>query len=231
MKIQPSISQIERKYILKEAQLKKFMNSISNKIEEEEHFKYTVYNIYYEPVSSDLISKAFKRTNYKERIRLRSYGIPRINDPVYIEIKEKHQELTSKLRLEMSLDEAYELLCEQHECGDNQIDELLRNSGLIPKLFIGYERVAYCSKFDPKVRITFSMNVRYRNEDFRLCDLVENKRLFNDETLLLEIKGAVVPKWLEDALREADCTSITEHRVMRTFKNIEERLKLSNNLI
>lgn len=231
MKIQPSINQIEKKYILKEVQLRKFMNVISNKIEEDEHFKYTVYNIYYEPVSSDLISKAFKQNSYTQRIRLRSYGIPRINDPVYIEIKEKQHEYTSKVRCEMSLEEAYELLWEQHECGDNQIDELLRNCGLIPKLFVGYERVAYCSKFDPQVRITFSMNIRYRYEDFRLCDLVENRRLFNEETYLLEIKGEMIPMWLKDALKEANCISLTDHRVKRTFKSIEERLKLSNNLI
>ncbi len=231
MKIQPSINQIEKKYILKEVQLRKFMNVISNKIEEDEHFKYTVYNIYYEPVSSDLISKAFKQNNYTQRIRLRSYGIPRVNDPVYIEIKEKQHEYTSKVRCEMSLEEAYELLWEQHECGDNQIDELLRNCGLIPKLFVGYERVAYCSKFDPQVRITFSMNIRYRYEDFRLCDLVENRRLFNEETYLLEIKGETIPMWLKEALKEANCISLTDHRVKRTFKSIEERLKLSNNLI
>lgn len=227
MKIQPSLSRIEQKFLLNEKQVEKFMNCISNKIEEDEHFKYTVYNIYYEPVSEDLISKALKKFRNTERIRLRSYGIPRINDPVYIELKEPNGENITKRRLELSLDEAYELLSEQHDCGDNQIDELLRNSGLIPKLFVGYERIAYCSKFDPKVRITFSMNIRYRNDDFRLCDLSQNKQLLNKDTMVLEVKGEVIPEWIQDALQSCGCLSITDYKVSRTFRSLEQQLQLS----
>ncbi|MEG0176520.1 VTC domain-containing protein [Anaerorhabdus sp.] len=224
-----SSNQVQQKYLIKEGQVKKFMECLSNKIEEDEHFKYTVYNIYYEPVSETLISKVYKSRIPNEIIRLRSYGIPQISDPVYIEIKETKNEETHKQRLELTLDEAYELLCKQHDCGDNQIDELLRNSGLLPKLFVGYERVAYCSKFNPKVRLTFSMNIRYRFEDFRLCDLSKNIQLFNDDSILLEVSGESLPEWLTNAIKICNFKPIQHKAVFHKFKQYEEQLKLSSN--
>lgn len=231
MKILSKSQFVEQKFIVNEEQIEKFLNCVSNNIEEDEHFKYTVYNIYYADVSEDLISKVFKKRSMKERIRLRSYGMPSIHDSVYIEMKEQHQDSVVKRRLEMSLEEAHELLSNQHECGDNEVDELLRNQGLIPKMFIGYERVAYCSKFNPQVRLTFTMNMRYRNEDFRLCDLPINQPLFKDETTILEIKGEILPEWLLGAIEECGLKPIKEQKVSRQFKKIVDQVQLSNNLV
>lgn len=231
MKILSKSHFVEQKFIVSEEQIEKFLKCVSNNIEEDEHFKYTVYNIYYADVSEDLVSKVFKRRLMKERIRLRSYGIPSIHDSVYIEMKEQHQDSVVKRRLEMNLEEADELLSKQHECGDNEVDELLRNHGLIPKMFIGYERVAYCSKFNPQARLTFSMNMRYRKEDFRLCDLPVNKPLFNDETTILEVKGEFLPEWLVEAINQCGLKPIQEQKVSKKMKKIMNQVQLTNNLV
>lgn len=228
MKIQSSQQFIEQKYMIHETDVEKIMKCVAHNIEEDEHFKYTVYNIYYSQVSDDLISKVFKKRINKERIRLRSYGIPQVNDPVYIEIKDTLKNMTTKRRVEMSLDEAYELLSKQHECGDNEVDELLRNNGLIPKMFVGYERVAYCSKFNPQVRITFSMNMRYRTNDFRLCDIADNISLFQDDSILMEVKGEELPEWLLEAISKSGFKQLNPQKVSKTFKKIEEQYQLSN---
>lgn len=231
MRIQSSSNLVEQRFLISEAQVDHFMKCIAKNIEEDEHFKYTVYNIYYTEVSDDLISKVFKQRTPQDRIRLRSYGIPSNNDPVYIEVKDSEENITTKCRIEMSLDEAHEYLSKQHECGDNQIDELLRNIDLLPKIFVGYERIAYCSKYNPQVRITFSMNIRTRNEDFRLCDLPLNKPLFKEDTILLTVKGEELPEWLLVALKECHLNPMKDEKSGREFKNKTDRIQLTNKLI
>ena len=50
---------------------------------------YTISNIYYDTFDNALIRNSLAKTRYKEKLRLRSYGVPKLDDLVYLEIKKK----------------------------------------------------------------------------------------------------------------------------------------------
>ena len=52
---------------------------------------YTIANIYYDTSDDELIRKSLEKPVYKEKLRLRSYGVPDINDNVFLEIKKKYK--------------------------------------------------------------------------------------------------------------------------------------------
>lgn len=202
MEVKQTSHQIDQQVILTPTQVESLLKHIENNIMQEEHFKYTVYDIYYEPINTNLISKVLKRQSKGQQMRLRSYGLPGRDDEVFMEKKEVVEDRIVKTRCAMNLDEAYHRLVEQKECYASPLDEFGWNSELMPTLFVGYERIAYCSKFDPQVRMTFSLNIRFREKEFRLCDLASDEQLFETETIVLTIQGETIPLWLKNGLDE-----------------------------
>ena len=50
---------------------------------------YSISNIYYDTWDDTLITKSIAKPQYKEKLRLRAYGVPSYEDKVYLEIKKK----------------------------------------------------------------------------------------------------------------------------------------------
>ncbi len=76
-----------------------------------------------------------------------------------------------------------------------------------PKIFIGYDRIAYIGRDDPDLRITFDTNMRWRDYDldFRFGDY--GKPIIETDKILMGIKiPGVCPMWLA-RLRSAPGTA------------------------
>ena len=58
-------------------------------MEQDEYGKHTISNIYFDTDEYDLIRKSLEKPIYKEKLRLRAYGIPSENSDTFIEIKKK----------------------------------------------------------------------------------------------------------------------------------------------
>ena len=69
---------------------------------------YTICNIYYDTDQNDLIRTSIEGKIYKEKLRLRSYGVVTPNENVYLEIKKKYNKRVNKRRTVLKLAEAYE---------------------------------------------------------------------------------------------------------------------------
>ena len=52
-----------------------------------EHSLYTIANIYYDTKDNSLIRESLSKPAYKEKLRLRSYGVPDMDSKVFLEIK------------------------------------------------------------------------------------------------------------------------------------------------
>ena len=50
---------------------------------------YTIANIYFDTTDDYLIRTSLSQPKYKEKLRLRSYGVPNRDSKVYLEIKKK----------------------------------------------------------------------------------------------------------------------------------------------
>ena len=72
-----------------------------------EHSLYTIANIYYDTKDNSLIRESLSKPAYKEKLRLRSYGVPDMDSKVFLEIKKKYRGLVNKRRTTLELGEAY----------------------------------------------------------------------------------------------------------------------------
>lgn len=175
---------------------------------------YTISNIYYDTPDDFLIRTSLSKPSYKEKLRLRSYGVPKMNSKVFLEIKKKYQGLVNKRRTTLVLDEAYDFvktgnLPEKKEYMNfqvvNEIEYFLNIYDLKPKLYLAYDRIAYFDKENIDLRISFDTNIRSRRYDLGLQFGDYGRQLLDDGIYLMEIKTATAkPLWLTHMLTRLD---------------------------
>ncbi|MFV0343191.1 MAG: polyphosphate polymerase domain-containing protein [Anaerocolumna sp.] len=199
---------VEKKYCLTNRQYEELMLALSPYMKIDEYGLHTICNIYYDTEHFDLIRTSIEKPVYKEKLRLRSYGIPKENDKVYLEIKKKWKGVVYKRRVGMTLEEANRYLNNgikpNLDCQIlREIDYFISFYKPVPKVYLAYDRIAlYCIN-DPDFRMTFDMNIRSRTSILDLSKGDFGQYLLEDGTRLLEIKVAgAYPLWLTDILSE-----------------------------
>lgn len=201
---------IEKKYILTRDQYNCLRSRIAPYMQEDEYGLSTICNLYYDTDSYELIRRSIERPNYKDKLRLRCYGIPEKTSPSFIEIKKKYLGIVYKRRIELPLDQAELFLDMQKQPADisnQQIFEEIKYfmSFYKPKkkIYIAYDRTALIGREDPSLRITFDTNVRSRESDLNLCQGDFGEPYFSKGEAILEIKTATAyPLWLTKILNE-----------------------------
>ena len=208
---------IEKKFLLTEEKYNQIIDMMQGRIIEDEHSQegagYSICNVYYDTPSDDLIAKSIEKPVYKEKLRLRSYGAPGLDDKVFLEIKKKFKGRVTKRRIVITLAEAYAFL-EKGERPKTEINNQIFNElcyftqveyNLVPKLFISYDRKAFFGAEDNELRITFDSNIRSRTTDLRLDAGIYGEPLLKENMYLMEIKCLhAVPMWLAGILSECE---------------------------
>ena len=92
---------IEEKYLLSKKEKDLLLKSISKHLEKDEYFESTICNIYFDSENNDLIINSIEKPIYKDKVRIRSYGIPKMEDDVYFEIKNKYNGIVGKRRIKI----------------------------------------------------------------------------------------------------------------------------------
>ena len=206
----------EHKYLIDSAAYEKIIKIMDEHMELDayntNHKPYTIANIYYDTADDYLIRKSLSKPIYKEKLRLRSYGVPDSTSKVFLEIKKKYKGIVNKRRTVLSLDEAYSFVKsgktpEQKEYMNTQviseIEYFLKMYSLEPKVYLAYDRIAYFEKGNPDLRISFDTNIRARRYDVRLEDGDGGRKLLPEEMYLMEIKTSrAKPLWLTHMLTE-----------------------------
>lgn len=205
--IQTCFKRYEKKYKITAKQKELLLKAAAEYIKEDEYGKYSICNIYYDTDDMRLIRASLEKPIYKEKLRVRSYGVPHLGEKIFVEIKKKYDGIVYKRRISAMPAEAAVLLS-GNLSGDNfgqigkEISAFQQFYKTEPKVFIGYDREAYAGLFDPNLRITFDCNMRYRTDrlDLRYGDFGEP---FFDGEYLCEIKFAdSCPLWLSKFLSE-----------------------------
>ena len=65
---------------------------------------YTIANIYYDTDDDYLVRKSLSKPMYKEKLRLRAYGVPSADAKVFLEIKKKFNGIVNKRRSDLFLE-------------------------------------------------------------------------------------------------------------------------------
>ncbi len=197
----------EKKYMLTAEQHKAFIEKASHRLLPDRYGLHTICNIYFDTDSYSLIRKSIEKPVYKEKLRLRSYGIPTSDSPVFLEIKKKFDGIVYKRRVEMTLDEAYRYInsrkAEEKSQILNEIDYFMDFHKPVPKVYLAYDRVAMFDCENPCVRITFDTNIRWRDNEIGLENGAWGENMLGNDKYIMEIKiPDAMPLWLCDILDE-----------------------------
>ena len=178
----------------------------------EDHTPYTIANIYFDTSDDYLIRTSLSKPDYKEKLRIRAYGVPESDAKVFLEIKKKFKGIVNKRRTKLRLNEAYKftetgIAPEPKEYMNRQvlqeIEYFLKIYDLSPKLYLAYDRIAYFEKENKDLRISFDMNIRSRRYDLTLESGDYGERLLPEDVVLMEIKTSLAkPLWLTQMLSE-----------------------------
>ena len=100
--IQSCFERYEKKYMLTPAQLRVMLTGMKAHMVPDQYGKYTICNIYYDTGDWRLIRKSLEKPVYKEKLRVRSYGVPTGDDKVFVELKKKYDGVVYKRRVAMT---------------------------------------------------------------------------------------------------------------------------------
>lgn len=196
----------EKKFILSEEQYHKLFELIGSNLKKDPYYKSTICNIYYDTDNYDLIVNSLEKPIYKEKIRLRSYNIPSMEDNVFLEIKKKYKGIVGKRRITLKLKDFYNYIEKgiKPDCNKQILEELdycFKHYNLKPSLFLAYDRLSYYDKNDKNFRITIDGNIRSREDDLKLEDGDRGELYFKNKTYIMEAKALdTYPLWFIKAL-------------------------------
>ena len=203
---------VEKKYLLSQKQYQKLQEKMKPYMQVDDYGLSTICNVYYDTQGFDLVRRSNEKPVYKEKLRLRSYGVPDETDKTFVEIKKKWKGVVYKRRIELPLKEARNYL--EHGIVPTspvnpqirkEIDYFLRLYRPVPKMYIAYDRIAMYGKEDESIRITFDFHIRSREEDVDLSMGDAGRLLMKNDEVLMEIKvGGAYPLWLADMLCEME---------------------------
>ena len=215
----------EMKFILTKDQLVAFQNALKGHMEVDQYGKTSIASIYYDTPDYLLIRKSLEKPVYKEKIRLRSYGLANNNKKVYLELKRKALGVVYKRRIALKEDIAEEFL--NHQEVSLKDDQVTREIAyfrdylkvLEPKIMIIYDRTSY-AEMNGNIRLTIDENPRYRNDDLNLHTSMDGKLLLPPGSAILEIKvQQELPLWLVSIL--------SKYKIYKTsFSKVGEAYKL-----
>ncbi len=201
----------EKKYVITGAQKEKLLSAINGRLVPDEFGESTVCNLYFDTPDYRLIRASMERPVYKEKLRLRSYGIPDENSNVFVELKKKYKGVVYKRRINMTYGEAVDFLCRRNfPRADTQVyGEIAYFMGfyrsLRPTVSIFCDRTAYFSSEDRNVRVTFDRNIRFRNKMLDLSTGSQGVKLLDSGLYVMEVKTlGSVPLWFSSALGELE---------------------------
>jgi len=196
----------ELKYHLTKEQLKTFQERISKYMKIDEYGLTSIASLYYDTIDYRLINKSIEKPKYKEKVRLRSYGLAKENTKTFLEVKRKCEGVVYKRRISLLESEA-ESFFEGESINKTQIgrelDAVREQYGYLePKYLIIYDRIAYYQN-DSDLRITLDINPRYRTTDLNLHTSMEGIPLLKEGEAILEIKiQNSIPLWLVEILSQ-----------------------------
>lgn len=198
----------ELKYILKPEQKEFLLEKLKGRMEADEYGLTSIASLYYDTPDYRLIRESLEKPKFKEKIRLRSYGVATDTSKVYLELKRKAYGIVYKRRVPTVIPQVGRFFDGESEIfGGGQINsEIVRfrdfYGELVPACLIIYDRTAY---YQPgsDLRLTIDGNPRFRTSDLTLKKELSGISLLPEGDSILELKVQdAIPLWLAKILSE-----------------------------
>lgn len=230
--IQFNFKRYEKKYMLAPDQLARVLAGMENHVRADGFGRSAICSIYYDTDDFRLIRASLEKPVYKEKLRMRSYGVPGDGDKVFVELKKKYDGVVYKRRTVMTAADAVSYL--HHGAGPaeknqvcREIDWFMRSCRPAPRVFIAYDRTAFAGVEDPDLRITFDTSLRWRDRELDLRAGDYGEALLSPGHILMEVKiPGAAPVWLAHLLSETGAfhTSFSKYGAWYTRNILGRRL-------
>ncbi|SDA13896.1 VTC domain-containing protein [Ruminococcus sp. YE71] len=223
----------EKKYLLTKEQFERLSARLDEYMKKDRYFESDIMSVYYDTPDYRLIRASLDKPVFKEKVRLRTYGVPTGDSTAFLEYKRKYKGIVYKRRTFMELNEVLRFIDGEKVRENNpQIENELRYAfrvyeGLAPRMLISYHRLAYSGIEDPNLRITFDDRIIYRGYDLDLRNGIYGRELLKDGQRLMEIKiPNAMPLWLSHILDDLKIfpSSFSKYGKAYTTLMIENRL-------
>ena len=206
--VQCCFKRYEKKYMLTPEQYRKFREAMQTEMEPDQYGSYSISNLYYDTDNFQLIRTSLEKPVYKEKLRVRSYGVPSDHDKVFVELKKKYNGVVYKRRVVLDAAKAAAYIDggqRPHEESQisREIDFFMASYHPRARVFIAYDREAWAGRNNPDLRITFDTNLRARtvNLDLRAGD--QGAPILPPDKILMEVKiPGAAPVWLAKLFSE-----------------------------
>lgn len=228
-----TMKRYEMKYILTKEQYVYLKEALSTHMKVDKYGLTSIASIYYDTPNYRLIITSIDKPEYKEKVRLRSYGLAKPGDKVFLEIKRKAFSEVYKRRIVTTERDVKNFFNYKEDIAHlGQIEKeitYLRNyyKTLVPKIMIIYDRVAYY-EVNGSLRITFDQNPRYRTYDLNLMTSLEGESLLNEGEVILEIKvQEAMPLWLTNILNKGKIYQSSFSKVGEAYKRMINKERMA----
>lgn len=219
----------EMKYMLNRSQFEALKILMRDYMKADEHGKCTNCSLYFDTPQFLLIRRSMERPIYKEKLRVRSYGVAKEDSNVFIELKKKYDSVTYKRRIGMTEAQMEKYLIEHKAVTDTQIsreiDYVFQSyENLAPSVLLSYDRQAFYGKKDHDFRMTFDENILWRDYDLSLTKGIYGTPILQEDQVLLEIKVAsAIPMWLVHFLNENQIYKTSFSKYANAYQQMMKR--------
>lgn len=224
----------ELKYLLSAEQTDYLKRRLEGHMQVDEFGLTSIASLYYDTPDYLLIRTSVEKPPFKEKIRLRSYGLATDRSPVYLELKRKAYGIVYKRRVQSTIPLVEKFFQGEGDiCAGGQINREITTfrdfyRTLVPACLIIYDRSAY---FEPggDLRLTIDNNPRYRAERLDLKTSMEGTSLLPEGWTILEVKVQnAMPLWLSEILSTGKIYKGSFSKYGAAYRMQVERMRLAN---
>lgn len=217
----------ENKYLLNEKQYSAVLETLKNNALPDKFGQSNVCSIYYDTPDKRIIRASIEKPIYKEKLRLRSYGIPQDGSDCFLELKKKYKGIVYKRRVLTSYQSGISYMNGDETAVKpsqikNEIDYFKTYYGtLLPSVGIFYRRLAFYDEKDPNVRLTFDSDILFRDTELDLKNGIYGELILPKGLYLMEIKTAgAMPLWTAEMLARLKIYPASFSKYGTAYKNI-----------
>ncbi|MBR5410643.1 MAG: polyphosphate polymerase domain-containing protein [Clostridia bacterium] len=198
----------ELKYLLSPEQREFLLERLEGHMRPDRYGRTSIASLYYDTPDFRLVRASVEKPEFKEKVRLRSYGLATDESPVFLELKRKAYGIVYKRRVPTTVPLVKTFFSGDGDiCAGGQINSEIRYfrdyyENLAPRCLIVYDRTAY---FEPggDLRLTIDEAPRFRFTDLNLTTSMDGTLLLPSGYSILELKVQdAMPLWLTSILSE-----------------------------
>jgi hypothetical protein len=224
----------EQKYLLNDFQYHAVLKVLGEFIRPDEYGPSTIYSVYYDNDNFEIARKVSGKSAYKEKLRLRSYGIPHPGDTVYLELKKKLNGITYKQRIPLPFTGTGQCLDLRtadvhHNYTFDEIQWFLRSYNPFPQFMISYDRTAFRGRENSALRVTFDSNIRCGTAGLDFSPDPCETPLLDTDACLMEVKvDTAIPLFFSACLSGLNIFPVSFSKYLRAYENLLNENMLNN---